>query len=143
VGNGKAVSMCRGVCSKSGKLSKRLKKYDANSTEKMIHLTGCWQPCSVVGSNFIHGKMKMTGVFAGAFVTGLPGKSTDSGHLGRDLAFLSIPVAIAIILQLMVLNQKLLIKQKINLSFYFSSNLPESEASEFPPTKTINSPGSA
>ncbi|TNF41885.1 MAG: MFS transporter [Bacteroidetes bacterium] len=53
-----------------------------------------------------YGLMNMTGVFAGAFVTELLGKSTDSGHLGRDLAFLAIPVAIAIILHLLVLKPK-------------------------------------
>lgn len=53
-----------------------------------------------------YGLMNMTGVFAGAFVTQLLGKSTDSGHLGRDLSMLAIPVAMAIILQLLVLKPK-------------------------------------
>lgn len=53
-----------------------------------------------------YGLMNMTGVFAGAFVTQLLGKSTDSGHLGRDLSMLAITVAIAIILQLLVLKPK-------------------------------------
>ncbi|WP_346856313.1 MFS transporter [uncultured Draconibacterium sp.] len=53
-----------------------------------------------------YGLMNLTGVFAGAFITELLGKSTDSGNLGRDMALLAIPVAIAIILQLMVLKPK-------------------------------------
>ncbi|MCK3683207.1 MFS transporter [Maribellus sp. YY47] len=51
-----------------------------------------------------YGLMNLTGVFAGAFVTELLGKSTDSGNLGRDMAMLAIPVAVAVILQLAVLK---------------------------------------
>ncbi len=51
-----------------------------------------------------YGLMNMTGVFAGAFITNMLGKSTDSGHLGKDMAMLAIPVAIAVILQLMTLR---------------------------------------
>ncbi|MFV0591667.1 MAG: MFS transporter [Draconibacterium sp.] len=51
-----------------------------------------------------YGLMNLTGVFAGAFVTELLGKSTDSGHLGRDMAMLAIPVAAAVLLQLLVLK---------------------------------------
>ncbi len=51
-----------------------------------------------------YGLMNLTGVFAGAFVTELLGKSTDSGNLGRDMALLAIPVAVAVILQLSVLK---------------------------------------
>ena len=53
-----------------------------------------------------YGLMNMTGVFAGAFITNLLGKSTDSGHLGRDLAMLAIPVAVAIALLLVTLKPK-------------------------------------
>jgi MFS family permease len=53
-----------------------------------------------------YGLMNMTGVFAGAFITNLLGKSTDSGNLGRDLAMLAIPVALAIALLLITLNPK-------------------------------------
>ena len=53
-----------------------------------------------------YGLMNMTGVFAGAFITNLLGKSTDSGNLGRDMALLAIPVTIAIVLQLSVLHPK-------------------------------------
>ena len=51
-----------------------------------------------------YGLMNLTGVFAGAFVTELLGKSTDSGHLGRDMALLSIPVAAAVLIQLLTLK---------------------------------------
>lgn len=51
-----------------------------------------------------YGLMNMTGVFAGALITGLLGKSTDSGHLGRDMAALAIPVLIALVLQLIILK---------------------------------------
>lgn len=53
-----------------------------------------------------YGLMNMTGVFAGAFITDLLGKSTDSGNLGPDLALLAIPVTIAIVLQLVLLKPK-------------------------------------
>ena len=53
----------------------------------------------------------MTGVIAGAFITDLLGKSTDSGHLGRDLALLDIPVALAIVLLLTTLKPKFADKQ--------------------------------
>jgi len=51
-----------------------------------------------------YGLMNMTGVFAGALITWLLGRSTDSGHLGRDMALLSIPVLVALALQLIVLK---------------------------------------
>ena len=53
-----------------------------------------------------YGIMNMTGVLAGAFVTNLLGKSTDSGHLGRDLAYLALPVAVAAFLLLFSLKPK-------------------------------------
>ncbi|MGV8138826.1 MAG: MFS transporter [Mangrovibacterium sp.] len=51
-----------------------------------------------------YGLMNMTGVFAGAFITNWLGKSTDAGHLGRDLAWLAFPVALAVALQLILLK---------------------------------------
>ncbi|WP_167604892.1 MFS transporter [Maribellus sediminis] len=59
-----------------------------------------------------YGLMNLTGVFAGAFVTELLGKSTDSGHLGRDMALLAIPVALAVVLQLLVLKPKVANKEE-------------------------------
>ncbi len=63
--------------------------------------------CQFVSSKYRaagYGLMNMTGVFGGAMVTGLLGKSTDSGNLGRDMALLAVPVAIAILLQLTMLK---------------------------------------
>jgi MFS family permease len=51
-----------------------------------------------------YGLMNMTGVFAGALITGWLGKATDDGNLGRDMALLSIPVAVAVILLLTTLS---------------------------------------
>jgi len=53
-----------------------------------------------------YGLMNMTGVFAGAFITSWLGKATDEGNLGHDIALLSIPVALAIVLQLFTLKPK-------------------------------------
>ena len=47
-----------------------------------------------------YGLMNMTGVFAGALITSLLGRSTDAGRLGRDMALLAVPVTAAILLQL-------------------------------------------
>ncbi|MEI7829742.1 MAG: MFS transporter [Prolixibacteraceae bacterium] len=53
-----------------------------------------------------YGLMNMTGISAGAVITNYLGKSTDAGSLGPDIAFLAIPVVLAIILQLTVLKPK-------------------------------------
>jgi MFS family permease len=53
-----------------------------------------------------YGLMNMAGVFAGAQVTDLLGRSTDAGHLGRDVALLAVPVAVAVGLQLGVLRPR-------------------------------------
>ena len=53
-----------------------------------------------------YGLMNMTGVFAGALITEWLGKSTDAGNLGKDLALLALPVALAVILQLSLLKPK-------------------------------------
>ena len=53
-----------------------------------------------------YGILNMAGIFSGALITTFLGKSTDSGHLGRDMALLSIPVALAIIVQLALLRPK-------------------------------------
>jgi ACS family D-galactonate transporter-like MFS transporter len=51
-----------------------------------------------------YGIMNMAGVFAGAIATSWLGKSADAGNLGRDLAFLSMPVALAVLLMLVTLK---------------------------------------
>ncbi|MGV8095433.1 MAG: MFS transporter [Mangrovibacterium sp.] len=53
-----------------------------------------------------YGLMNMIGVFAGAFITDLLGKSTDAGNLGRDFAMLAIGVAVVLVLQLLFLRPK-------------------------------------
>jgi len=53
-----------------------------------------------------YGLMNLTGVFAGAMVTSWLGKSTDTGNLGHDMALLAIPVAVAVILNLVTLRPK-------------------------------------
>lgn len=53
-----------------------------------------------------YGIMNMTGVFAGAFITDLLGKSTDAGSLGKDFAMLSVIVAVALVIQLYFLRPK-------------------------------------
>jgi MFS family permease len=53
-----------------------------------------------------YGLMNMAGVFAGAEVTNLLGRSTDAGRLGRDVALLALPVALAVVLQLTLLRPR-------------------------------------
>ncbi len=53
-----------------------------------------------------YGLMNMTGVFAGAFITDLLGKSTDAGTLGKDFAMLAGIVFIALVMQLAFLKPK-------------------------------------
>lgn len=65
--------------------------------------------CQFVSSKYratAYGIMNMTGVFAGAFITDLLGKSTDSGSLGKDFAMLSIIVFVALAIQLYFLRPK-------------------------------------
>jgi len=65
--------------------------------------------CQFVSSKYratAYGLMNMTGVFAGAFITNLLGKSTDSGSLGHDFAMLSIIVFVALLIQLYFLRPK-------------------------------------
>ena len=65
--------------------------------------------CQFVSSKYratAYGVMNMTGVFAGAFITDLLGKSTDAGSLGKDFAMLSIIVFIALMIQLYFLRPK-------------------------------------
>jgi ACS family D-galactonate transporter-like MFS transporter len=65
--------------------------------------------CQFVSSKYratAYGVMNMAGVFAGAFITDLLGKSTDAGHLGKSFAMLSGIVLIALIIQLYFLRPK-------------------------------------
>jgi MFS family permease len=65
--------------------------------------------CQFVSSRYratAYGLMNMGGVFAGAFITDLLGKSTDAGNLGKSFAMLSGIVAVALIIQLSFLRPK-------------------------------------
>jgi MFS family permease len=65
--------------------------------------------CQFVAAKYratAYGLMNMTGVFAGAFITDLLGKSTDAGALGKDFAMLAGVVLVALIIQLYGLHPK-------------------------------------
>lgn len=65
--------------------------------------------CQFVSSRYratAYGLMNMTGVFAGAFITDLLGKSTDAGNLGKDFAMLAGIVLIALVIQISFLRPK-------------------------------------
>ncbi|MDD2286833.1 MAG: MFS transporter [Bacteroidales bacterium] len=65
--------------------------------------------CQFVSSRYRatgYGFMNLVGISSGALITGLLGKSADSGSLGRDFLMMIIPVLIAIVLQLVVLKPK-------------------------------------
>ncbi|MEG1545314.1 MAG: MFS transporter [Tannerellaceae bacterium] len=63
--------------------------------------------CQFIASRYratAYGIMNMTGVFAGALVTNMLGRSTDAGHLGEDLALLAGLVLVALIVQIAFLR---------------------------------------
>ncbi len=65
--------------------------------------------CQFVSSKYratAYGIMNMTGVFAGAYITDLLGKSTDAGNLGKDFAMLAGIVFVALLVQIMFLRPK-------------------------------------
>lgn len=65
--------------------------------------------CQFVSSKYratAYGLMNMVGVFAGAFITDLLGRSTDAGNLGKSFAMLAGIVAVALIIQLSFLRPK-------------------------------------
>ncbi|MGV3504934.1 MAG: MFS transporter [Adhaeribacter sp.] len=66
--------------------------------------------CQFVSARYratAYGLMNMTGVFAGAFITDLLGKSTDAGNLGKSFAMLSGIVLVALLVQLYFLRPKI------------------------------------
>lgn len=66
--------------------------------------------CQIVSSKHratAYGLMNMVGVFAGAFITNLLGKSTDAGNLGKSFAMLAGIVLLALIIQLSLLRPKM------------------------------------
>ncbi len=63
--------------------------------------------CQIVPTNqraTAYGLMNMTGVFAGAFITDILGKSSDAGNLGKDFTIMALVVFVALILQLSFLR---------------------------------------
>lgn len=65
--------------------------------------------CQFVSAKYratAYGLMNMVGVFAGAFITDILGKSTDAGNLGKGFAILGAIVLIALIVQLYFLRPK-------------------------------------
>jgi MFS family permease len=65
--------------------------------------------CQFVSAKYratAYGLMNMVGVFAGAFITDLLGKSTDAGNLGKSFAMLSGIVLVALLIQLIFLRPK-------------------------------------
>ena len=53
-----------------------------------------------------YGLMNMVGVFSGAFITDVLGKSTDKGNLGQSFALLAGVVLVALIIQISFLRPK-------------------------------------
>lgn len=65
--------------------------------------------CQFVSSKYratAYGIMNMLGVFAGAYITDLLGKSSDAGNLGKSFAVLGGIVLIALIIQISFLRPK-------------------------------------
>ena len=65
--------------------------------------------CQFVSAKYratAYGLMNMVGVFAGAFITDLLGKSTDAGNLGKSFAMLAGIVLVALLIQLYFLRPK-------------------------------------
>lgn len=65
--------------------------------------------CQFVSARYratAYGLMNMVGVFSGAYITDLLGKSTDAGHLGKDFAMLAGIVLVALVVQLYFLRPK-------------------------------------
>lgn len=63
--------------------------------------------CQFVSAKYratAYGLMNMTGVFFGAFITDLLGRSSDAGNLGKDFAMLAGIVAVALVVQLYFLR---------------------------------------
>ncbi|MCG7858432.1 MFS transporter [Flavihumibacter sediminis] len=65
--------------------------------------------CQFVSSKYratAYGLMNMTGVFFGAWITDLLGKSTDAGNLGKGFAMLGVIVLVVLMIQLYFLRPK-------------------------------------
>jgi ACS family D-galactonate transporter-like MFS transporter len=67
--------------------------------------------CQFVSSKYrstAYGLMNMVGVFSGAFITDLLGRSTDAGSLGKGFAMLAGIVLVAVVLLLVSLRPKII-----------------------------------
>lgn len=65
--------------------------------------------CQFVSSKYratAYGLMNMVGVFSGAYITDLLGRSSDAGRLGEDFAMLAGIVLVALVVQLYFLRPK-------------------------------------
>ena len=65
--------------------------------------------CQFVSARYratAYGILNMTGVFAGAAITSILGNSTDAGNLGHDFAMLAGLVAVALLIQVLILRPK-------------------------------------
>nr|WP_121274290.1 MFS transporter [Pedobacter schmidteae] len=65
--------------------------------------------CQFVSARYratAYGLMNMTGVFSGAYITNLLGKSSDAGSLGKDFAMLAGIVLIVLVIQLYFLRPR-------------------------------------
>lgn len=65
--------------------------------------------CQFVSSKYratAYGLMNMVGVFSGAMITNLLGKSTDAGNLGQGFAMLAVIVLVALVIQISFLRPK-------------------------------------
>ncbi|HEX5153033.1 MAG TPA: MFS transporter [Parafilimonas sp.] len=72
--------------------------------------------CQFVSSKYratAYGLMNMAGVFAGAFITDILGKSTDAGNLGKSFAMLSGIVLVALLIQLYFLRPKATVEDDV------------------------------
>lgn len=74
--------------------------YDANNMPILCQFVSARRRATA------YGIMNMTGVFCGAFITNLLGKSSDAGHLGRDFGLLAAVVLFVVIIQLVFLKPK-------------------------------------
>lgn len=66
--------------------------------------------CQFVSAKYratAYGLMNMIGVFSGAYITNLLGKSSDAGKLGSDFAMLAGVVVVALMIQLYFLRPKM------------------------------------
>ncbi|MDR0834096.1 MAG: MFS transporter [Candidatus Symbiothrix sp.] len=71
--------------------------------------------CQFISSRYRatgYGLMNLVGISAGAVITNFLGKSIDAGNLGRDFALMTIVVAMAIVLNLTVLQPKVIDKKE-------------------------------